>query len=92
MGLETFTISGKASRPSTTFGDMRTLGIRRLHTRCLNPWCRHEVRRLIGDNYPNGMTVASLGARMICKHCNQFGAEAWPDWNDRSPVTGNQWR
>jgi hypothetical protein len=52
---------------TTRLGHMRALGIRRLNARCLNPWCRHDVQSLIVNDYPDGMMVASFGARMICR-------------------------
>jgi hypothetical protein len=70
----------KATRSLTTLGHMRVLGIRRFQARCLNPQCLHEVLSLISNDLPDGMTLASMGARMICKRCNKFGADVWPDW------------
>jgi hypothetical protein len=74
----------KATRSLTTLGHMRVLGIRRFQARCLNPQCLHEVRSLISNDLPDGMTLASMGARMICKRCNKFGADVWPDWKGPS--------
>ena len=39
--------------------------------------------------------VPSFGPRMVCNQCGMIGADAWPNWAERSErpsLTGVQWR
>jgi hypothetical protein len=77
--------------PPMTLGNMRHNGVRSLAVYCLQ--CHH--RAVLGvDEWPDHTTVPSFGPRMVCTGCGIIGADARPNWAERSErpsLTGNQW-
>jgi len=84
-----------ASQPIPRADDARqhaANGARSLTVCCL--LCHHrEV--LAVDKWPDHVTVPSFGRRMVCTQCGMIGADARPNWaerSDRPSLTGVQWR
>jgi hypothetical protein len=64
--------------------NMRANGVRTLTVYCSNSTCRHEAIVNV-DAYGDDVAVPSLGPRMRCERCEQLGADARPNWNERAP-------
>jgi hypothetical protein len=75
-----------------TLGNMRTKGVRSLSVNC---WACHHQAVLAVDAWPDHVPVPSVGPRMVCTACGIIGADARPNWaerQERSTMTGVQWR
>jgi hypothetical protein len=75
-----------------TLGNMRHNGVRSLKVYC---WGCHHDAVLAVDKWPDHVTVPSFGPRMVCTNCGMIGADARPNWAERSErpsLTGVQWR
>ena len=66
-----------------TLGNMRANGVRRLAVNCGALGCHHEAVLDVGA-YPDDMPVPAFGPRMVCTVCGAIGAEARPNWQERS--------
>jgi hypothetical protein len=65
-----------------TLGNMRENGVRSLDVSCWN--CRHRAIMSV-DRWPDHVRVPTFGPRMVCTRCGIVGADARPNWNERSP-------
>jgi hypothetical protein len=65
-------------------GNMRASGVRRLAIYCLGSDCHHEAI-LDVSTYSDGVPVPSFGPRLRCEICGHLGADARPNWQERSP-------
>ena len=61
---------------------MRAKGVRSLSIRCHQ--CQHEAIMNV-DHLPGDLTVPSFGLHTVCTKCRIIGADARPNWNERSP-------
>jgi hypothetical protein len=68
-----------------TLGNMRQNGVRSLKVFCSNVACRHESIVNV-DGHGDDVFVPSLGPRMRCERCGQLGADAMPNWNERTAI------
>jgi hypothetical protein len=79
--------SSPLSNPMT-LGNMRANGVCSLDVWCLGRGCNHhsvlDVNRF-SDNVP----VPAFGPRMRCEQCGHLGADARPNWNERSAVNAS---
>jgi hypothetical protein len=57
-------------------------GARSLNVMCTA--CRHETAINV-DQYPDRMTVSSIGPRMVCTACGHAGADVRPNWLEHKP-------
>jgi hypothetical protein len=71
------------SGPPMTPDNMRQQGVRGIAVYCLNPRCLHRAR-LDVDAYPDDRPVPWFGPRMVCTKCGIIGADARPNWLERS--------
>jgi hypothetical protein len=74
MMIETF-------RPMT-LGNMRANGVRSLAVHCER--CHHQALLDVND-FADDVAVPLFGPRMVCTVCGAVGADARPNWNERSP-------
>jgi hypothetical protein len=75
-----------------TLGNMRANGVRSLAVYCLQ--CHHRAVLAV-DAWSDSVPVPSFGPRMVCTQCGMIGADARPNWAERSEqpsLTGVQWR
>jgi hypothetical protein len=61
--------------------NMRQNSVRSLAVQCHQ--CLHEVIMNV-DHLPDGVTVPSLGPKMVCTKCGTIGADARPNWGGKS--------
>jgi hypothetical protein len=61
--------------------NMRQNGVRSLWVQCNQ--CRHTTVMNV-DHLPGDLTVPSFGPRMVCTKCGTIGADARPNWQERS--------
>jgi hypothetical protein len=64
-----------------TLGNMRQNGVRGLDVTCLHCGYHTEVNV---DAWLDDVPVPSFGPRMRCTKCGHLGADARPNWNERS--------
>jgi hypothetical protein len=67
-----------------TLGNMRANGVRTLAV-----WCDglgHHHRVLDVSAYADDVPVPSFGPRMVCTECGDIGADARPNWSERTPA------
>jgi hypothetical protein len=56
-------------------------GVRSLLAYCFT--CHHEA--VLGvEDYPDDVPVPAFAPRMVCTHCGMIGADARPNWSERS--------
>jgi hypothetical protein len=75
-----------------TLGNMRENGVRSLDVSCWN--CRHRAI-MSADRWLDSVPVPTFGPRMVCTRCGIIGADARPNWNERSTpqaATGAGWQ
>jgi hypothetical protein len=68
-----------------TLGNMRANGVRTLAVHCGGRLCYHQAV-LDVSGYPNHTPVRAFGPRMVCTVCGAIGADARPNWNERSKI------
>ena len=68
-----------------TLGNMLANGVRTLAAWCSNVTCQHEAIVIV-DSLPDDVFVPSLGPRMRCEQCGQFGADVRPNWAERTAI------
>jgi hypothetical protein len=62
-------------------GNMRAQGVRSLSVSC---WvCQHGAVLAV-DRWRDDVPVPAFGPRMVCTGCEIIGADARPNWMDRS--------
>jgi hypothetical protein len=64
-----------------TLGNMRQNGVRGLDVTCLHCGYHTDVNV---DAWPDDVPVPSFGPRMRCTKCGHLGADARPNWTERS--------
>jgi hypothetical protein len=64
-----------------TLGNMRANGVHSLAVSCLI--CKHQAVLSV-DPWPDDVPVPSFGPRMVCTSCGIIGADARPNWVERS--------
>ena len=75
-----------------TLANMRQNGVRSLSVTC--QLCHHEALMNV-DAFSDTVPVPTFGQRMVCTVCGIVGADARPNWQERSSresLTGVQWR
>jgi hypothetical protein len=78
--------------PPMTLANMRENGVRSLAVTC--QLCHHEALMNV-DAFDEATAVPAFGPRMVCTSCGIVGADARPNWQERSQrasLTGVQWR
>jgi hypothetical protein len=78
--------------PPMTLANMRENGVRSLSVTC--ELCHHEALMNV-DVFDDAIPVPALGPRMVCTSCGIVGADARPNWKERSnhdSLTSTQWR
>jgi hypothetical protein len=58
-------------------------------------WQSHHADVLNVDHWPDGCYVPSFGPRMVRTRCGIVGADARPNWRERTKresLTGKHWR
>jgi hypothetical protein len=74
--------------------NMRSLGVRGLSVKCLQPACLHAA--IVGvDDYPDDMLVQDFAKRMVCAKCGVRGRhiDVRPNWleqPERRSLTGKR--
>jgi hypothetical protein len=66
-----------------TLGNMRANGVRTLGVWCSGHGCGHH-RVIDVERYGDDVPVPWLGPRMRCERCGHLGADARPNWSERS--------
>ena len=66
-----------------TLGNMRANGVRTLAVWCSGLDCGHH-RAVDVERYGDDLSVPWFGPRMRCERCGHLGADARPNWSDRS--------
>jgi hypothetical protein len=66
-----------------TLGNMRENGVSRLAVWCFGRGCNHHSIFDVSD-YPDDIPVPSFGPRMRCERCGHVGADARPNWSERT--------
>jgi hypothetical protein len=75
-----------------TLANMRANGVRSLSVTC--EVCHHEAVMNV-DAFGDAIPVPTFGQRMVCTVCGIVGADARPNWQERSSresLTGRHWR
>jgi hypothetical protein len=75
-----------------TLANMRDNGVRSLSVTC--ELYHHEALMNV-DAFGDAIPVLAFGPRMVCTSCGIVGADARPNWKERSQresLTGIQWR
>jgi hypothetical protein len=75
-----------------TLANMRQNGVRSLAVTCAI--CRHAALLNV-DAFADSIPVPAFSPRLICTRCGIVGADARPNWRERSAeasLTGAQWR
>jgi hypothetical protein len=75
-----------------TLANMRENGVRSLSVTC--ELCHHEALMNV-DAFDDSVAVPAFGPRMVCTFCGIVGADARPNWRERTQretLTGVQWR
>jgi hypothetical protein len=78
--------------PPMTLRNMRENGVRSISITC--HLCHHAAVLNV-DRFAETVVVPSFGPRMVCTGCGIVGADALPNWTERSQresLTGLQWR
>jgi hypothetical protein len=78
--------------PPMTLANMRANGVRSLSVTC--ELCHHEALMNV-DAFDDAVAVPAFGPRMVCTGCGIVGANARPNWRERSQresLTGRHWR
>jgi len=66
-----------------TLGNMRANGVRTLDVWCSAFGCGHH-RVIDVERYADDVPVPWFGPRMRCESCGYLGADARPNWSERS--------
>jgi len=69
-----------------TLGNMRQQGVRSLWIRCGALHCNHVAITDVSA-FADDATVPSFGSRMVCTVCGAIGADARPNWQERTTRT-----
>ena len=64
-----------------TLGNMRANGVRSLDVSC---WQCHHRAILSADGWPDHVLVPTFGPRMVCTRCGIIGADARPNWREKT--------
>jgi hypothetical protein len=64
-----------------TLGNMRANGVRSLHVSC---WLCHHRTILSAEPWPECVPVPTFPPRMVCTVCGIIGADARPNWRERT--------
>jgi hypothetical protein len=64
-----------------TLGNMRANGVRSLDVACWN--CHHRAI-MSAESWPDHVPVPTFGPRMVCTRCGIVGADARPNWLEKS--------
>jgi hypothetical protein len=78
--------------PQMTLANMRENDVRSLSVTC--ELCHHESVMNV-DALDGAIPVPAFGPRMVCASCGIVGADARPNWQERSgreSLTGRRWR
>jgi hypothetical protein len=78
--------------PPMTLANMRENGVRSLSITC--EVCHREALLNV-DAFDDAVPVPAFGPRMVCTSCGIVGADARPNWQERTQresLTGVQWR
>jgi len=67
-----------------TLGNMRANGVRTLGAWCSGRDCYHAAVVDV-DRYGDDVPVPWFGPRMRCERCGHLGADARPNWQERTP-------
>jgi hypothetical protein len=68
-----------------TLGNMRANGVRSIDAWCLGRGCNHHGVIDVG-RFDDEVPVPSFGPRMRCEQCGHLGADARPNWSERSTI------
>jgi len=66
-----------------TLANMRANGVRSLAITCSSLWCSHRGVLDVSSDLDN-VAVPWFGPRMVCTVCGAIGADARPNWNERT--------
>jgi hypothetical protein len=64
-----------------TLANMRENGVRSLSVTCMGG---HRQALMNVDAFGDAMPVPAVGPRMVCTSCGIVGADARPNWKERS--------
>ena len=64
-----------------TLGNMRANGVRSLDVSC---WRCHHRAILSAERWPDSVPVPTFGPRMVCTKCGIIGADARPNWREKT--------
>jgi hypothetical protein len=91
-GIEHQIPTNRYRGPPMTLANMRENGVHSLSVTC--ELCHHEALMNV-DAFGDATPVPASGPRMVCTSCRIVGADARPNWKERSEqesLTGSQWR
>jgi hypothetical protein len=81
--------------PTTTLGDIREHGVRRLRVYCTTGLYCHHSAVIDADRWPDETVLLDLNRKLACTKCGIIGGQVRPKWDDRvlgESLTGAQWR
>jgi hypothetical protein len=81
------------ARPQkTTFGEMRSSGVRGLLIYCADYYCSHSIA-ISAELWPDDVRLSDLEPRFVCQACRRKGADVQPNFHwDNPPVAAMGYR
>jgi hypothetical protein len=64
-----------------TLGSMRANGVRSFDVSC---WNCHHPAIISAERWPDDAPLPTFGPRMVCTRCGIIGADARPNWMEKS--------